>query len=79
MITLFFDGILPFVIISIMNILIIRAIRQRHRKFDIFNAENPTGLSGNNESGNIKRINWKLHLHLHTHFKIWTNLHTCFL
>ena len=59
MITLFFDGILPFIIISIMNTLIIRAVRQRHREFDAFNAENSGGQSGNTESGNTNKFNWK--------------------
>ena len=55
MITLFFDGILPFIIISIMNTLIIRRIRQRHRQFDAFNAENPGGQSGSTESGKLRK------------------------
>ena len=43
------DGIVPFILISILNTLIIRAIQQRHRELDTFN-------EGNNESGSSKNI-----------------------
>ena len=59
MMALLVDGIIPFFIISIMNTLIVRAIQQRHREFDAFNVENTSRPSGNNESGNIKRMNWR--------------------
>ena len=82
MISLIFDGILPFIIISIMNTLIIRAIRQRHREFDAFNAENPGGQPGNTESGKINRLNQKnssccCGVMYKTCFKIWVNLNIC--
>ena len=89
MISLIFDGILPFIIISIMNTLIIRAIRQRHREFDAFNTENPGGQSRSTESGKINKINRKKIARsfadltndvqglLFCRNKIWANLKTC--
>ena len=80
MITLFFDGILPFIIISIMNTLIIRAIRQRHREFDTFNTENPGRSSGNNESGQIKRMSSKnLKFSFTNMLKFWVILKICLI
>ena len=61
MITLFFDGILPFIIILIMNALIIRALKPRHRELDSFTDEEISGTSTNNDSksGKIVSCNGK--------------------
>ena len=40
MVTMVVDGIVPFILISILNTLIIRAIQQRHRELDTFNERN---------------------------------------
>ena len=49
MITLFFDGILPFIIISIMNTLIIRAIKQRHRELEGFTDDGTSRSSASSD------------------------------
>ena len=51
MVTLVVDGILPFVIISIMNILIIRAIKQRFRELGTFNNGSASGSPRSAETG----------------------------
>ena len=48
-VTMVVDGIIPFIMISILNTLIIRAIQQRHRELDTFNERN----SG---SGSLRNI-----------------------
>ena len=53
MMTLVVDGMLPFIIISILNTLIIRAIRQRHRELETFNEENMPGSLSSTETGNL--------------------------
>ena len=53
MMTLVVDGMLPFIIISILNTLIIRAIRRRHRELESFNKENTPGSSNSTEMGNL--------------------------
>ena len=49
MVTLIVDGILPFVIISLMNISIIRTMR--HEQLGTFNDGSASGSSGNTGTG----------------------------
>ena len=57
MMTLVVDGMLPFIIISILNTLIIRAIRQRHRELESFNEDNVPGSSSSTETSNLSFFN----------------------
>ena len=50
MVTMVVDGIVPFILISVLNTLIIRAIQQRHRELDTFN-ESGSGSSRNIDPG----------------------------
>ena len=49
-VTMVIDGIVPFIIISVLNSLIIRAIQQRHRELDTFNMESDTSDAPRNIS-----------------------------
>ena len=51
MVTMVVDGIIPFILISILNTLIIRAIQQRHRELDTFNERSGSGSSRNIDPG----------------------------
>ena len=54
MVTMVVDGIVPFILISILNTLIIRAIQRRHRELETFSEAN----SGSGSSRNIDPGKW---------------------